>query len=983
MSHHVRSIAALLLFLFVVSLPIFPQQLASGVRGRVTDELGGIVVGATVIITGVDNRALTATTDGEGIYSFNNLAPGRYAVRVVAGGFAVYEKDDVNVVAPRRTTLDVQLAVTLEKQDEVTVNADEGLSTDANENADALVLKGSDIDALPSDPDSLSSAIQALAGPSAGAGGAQVFVDGFSSGRLPPKESIREVRVSQNPLNAEYDRPGFGRVDILTKPGTDKLRGSAFFNFSDESLNSRNPFARERAPFQSKLYGGTLSGTVIKKRASFFIDFQRRDVSENAIVSARVLDDNLNFNRLGLTVLAPTKYTTVSPRFDYQLNQNHTLVGRYTFTESSFLNQGVGELTLPERAFDSSFTQHTFQLTETAVLGPTIINETRFQFMRDRRRQSDRNSAPGIIVQDAFLGGGPGVGLALNTVDRYELQNYTTATRGNHVWRYGVRLRGVRLNDVSPGNFNGTYIFAGNETLTSLEQYQRTLVLQRQGLSPAQIRAAGGGATQFTISGGEARARVSQIDFGGFAQDEWKIRPNFTLTLGLRYETQTNINSNFNFAPRVLFAWAPGANTTGTWGGPGGGGGQPKTVFRGGFGIFYDRFNENYVLQATRYDGASQLRFNTIDPLALDSFPGAPTVEALQQFAQRQTISRVAANFEAPHSLHYVFSAERQLPGKITAFVFAFNWRTRHATRLRNINAPLPGTFQPEDPQSGVRPFGDVGEIYQYESSANLNLNQFVIGARSQLSPAFSLFTNYVLSKATSDADFSPFGGFGSGSFPANSYDLSGEYGRASFDVRHRFFSGGTIEVPKLKLTLNPFVIAFSSRPFNITTGIDANGDRLFTERPALAGANTALENLRRTRFGDFDLDPAPGQPVIPRNYGQGPSFFAVNLNIGRTFAFGDAPSPPPAAATAAPPQNPSGGQAPAPEKRYKVTLSVQIQNLLNRTNLITPIGNLSSPLFGQSTRTLGAFDFGNGGGGGPTTSAANRRVDLQLRFNF
>ncbi len=134
--------------------------------------------------------------------------------------------------------------------------------------------------------------MQALAGPGAGSSedGAQIYIDGFTGGRLPPKESIREIRINRNPFSAEYDRLGYGRVEIFTKPGTDRFRGQAFFNFNDEALNARSPFAATRAPYQSRRYGGNISGPLASKRASFFFDFERRETDDNNVVSAIVLD---------------------------------------------------------------------------------------------------------------------------------------------------------------------------------------------------------------------------------------------------------------------------------------------------------------------------------------------------------------------------------------------------------------------------------------------------------------------------------------------------------------------------------------------------------------------------------------------------------------------------------------------------------------------------------------------------------------------
>jgi len=235
------------------------QQRTGSLRGHVSDELGALVVGATVTLIAADGTEKTAVTNNEGTYNFNSLQPGSYTLRVISPGFSQYEKTELMITAGPRTTHDVRLVITLEKQ-VITVNEEQGLNTDPQNNADAVVLKGQDLDVLPDDPDALSAAVQAMAGPSAGPNGGQIFIDGFTGGRMPPKESIREVRMNQNPFNAENNSIGFGNIEIFTKPGADKLRGSTFFNFSDESFNSRNPFAPSRAPFQVRYFGGSLSG---------------------------------------------------------------------------------------------------------------------------------------------------------------------------------------------------------------------------------------------------------------------------------------------------------------------------------------------------------------------------------------------------------------------------------------------------------------------------------------------------------------------------------------------------------------------------------------------------------------------------------------------------------------------------------------------------------------------------------------------------
>ena len=340
----------------------FAQQSSGTLRGRVADEFGGLIIGATVAVADQNGVEKTATTDAEGNYSFPSLPPGRYTLHASAPGFAPFENTEVEVTAGRTVPLNVTLSVAIE-QAEVTITAEAPISTEPENNAGAVVLRGEALNALPDDPDDLADALQALAGPSAGLNGGSTYIDGFSSGRLPPKESIREIRINRNPFSAEYDRLGYGRIEIFTKPGTDKMRGEVSFNFGDKRLNSRNPFAPVRAPFQSRRYGGNLSGPISAKRASFFIDVERREVSDNSTIRAIVLDPSFNIVPLSQVVQSPSDRTTISPRIDYQLNENNTFVARYTYTRSKNENAGVGDFNLLSRAYDTSNQEHTLQLT--------------------------------------------------------------------------------------------------------------------------------------------------------------------------------------------------------------------------------------------------------------------------------------------------------------------------------------------------------------------------------------------------------------------------------------------------------------------------------------------------------------------------------------------------------------------------------------------------------------------------------------------
>jgi hypothetical protein len=888
---------------------------------------------------------------------------------VEATGFATYANTSVEVLRGRRQALNIQLIVTL--KDELTVGDERPLTVDPENNAGAVILRGRTLDMLPDNPDALAAALQGLAAATGGSGGGQVIVDGFPGGRLPPKDAIREIRINQNPYAAEFARPGNGRIEVFTKAGTNSVHGATFFNFNDESLNSRNPFTPTRAPYQTRLFGGNLSGPLPGKRASYFLNLSRYEDDGNAVINAIVLDPGLNVTRLSQAVVTPSRSTTFNPRFDFLINKNHTLVARYTLDDAHSGNQGIGEFSLLSRAYRTSRTEQTLQLTETAVLSKRAINETRFQYVRDRRRQEGDNTVATLRVLEAFTGGGSQIGLSSVSTDRLLLQNNTTLVSGRHTLRFGGQLRRVSIGNVSPNNFGGTYTFGGGLApqldasnrpildsngqpilvpITSLERYRRTLQLQSQGLTPAAIRALGGGATQFSIAGGDPGVGVSQVDLGAFAQDDWRLRPNLTLSLGLRYETQSNISSKLNFAPRVSVGWSPRRSAKR----------PPLAVIRAGAGLFYERFGESYTLQARRYNGVTQQQFVVSDPAVLDLFPQVPSVGALIAFAVPQTIRRVSDTTQSPYTIRSSLSVERQLPYNFTLAVTLTNSRTLHVLRSRNVNAPLPGTFTPGVPNSGVRPNARAGNVFEFESSGVNDQRQLAIHASNNIGSNLSFFATYILGRAWGDTD-------GAGNFPADSYNLRADYGRSAADIRHQFYFGGSISAP-YDIFFSPYLTVHSGMPFDITTGRDANGDVLFTERPAFA-TDLTKPGVVVTPFGAFDPTPSADQAIIPRNYGQGPGFISMNMFASKTFNFvgnlrrGNGGS--------------GAGAGKSADRVYKVILSFQIQNIFNHTNLGSPIGNLSSPFFGQSTWNAGDYGFG---GGNP---AGNRRIEGQIRFSF
>ncbi len=790
-----------------------------------------IIPAAKVTVTGPSKLVKSTTTAIDGSYSFVGLPPGDYSVQASAPELALAAPVKVAAHAGSQT-LNLQLRVMSTTQ-QVTVqdNAAPSVSTDSANNVSALVLRGDDLQALSDDPDDLQADLQALAGPAAGPNGGSIFIDGFSGGLIPSKESIREIRINQNPFSPEYDKLGYGRIEIFTKPGTEKFHGTGYFNFGDSALNTRNPYAQQKAPFDLKEYGGNLTGPLNKK-SSFFLDIRRDSVDNGAIINGTTLDPQT------LAIVSPytdvfripQRRVGVSPRVDYQLTPSNTLMMRYSFNRSDIQDYGIGGFNLVSRGVHNDTTGHTVQITDTAVIGGSVVNESRFQFFQAHNSQLENSVSPAIVVSGSFIGGGAQTGSALNTENDYEFQNYTSIAKGQHAWRFGARVRGSTVDNSSPQNFGGTFTFGGGlapeldannqpvldasgqpvlVTIESIEQYRRTLLFQQLGLPFSQIRALGGGPTQFTINAyfaGHYRRpirRLLSIRRGRLARaPESDVEPGPALC-----KLQTNVHDWRDVAPRVGMAWAPGKA---------GKGGRPKTVLRTGYGIFYDRFSLQNTLAAERYNGIVQQQYVVTNP---NFFASIPTLSSLAGSQSAQAIQEVGSKLRAPYIMQSAAGIERQLPFNTTIAVTYANSHGLHILRSEDINAPLPGTYNPNVPGSGVFPRGASGPILLMESAGLYNQNQLITNGNSKVNKNISLFGSYMLNRAMSNTD-------GLGTYPSNPYNFSGEYGSASTDVRNRMTMGGTINTIG-KVRLSPLIIVDSGLPFDITAGHDIYGDTL------------------------------------------------------------------------------------------------------------------------------------------------------------
>ena len=965
---------------------LWAQTASGALRGQVADPSGAAIAGASVIMTPTSGSPIVVRSNGQGSYEFKNLPAGKYILTVAATGFTLFENDNV-VIADQPLRLNVTMAIEVEQQKVQVSDTAPTIDVNPNNNAGAITISGKELEALPDDPDELQSDLEALAGPSAGPNGGQMYIDGFTAGQLPPKSSIREIRINQNPFSSEYDKLGYGRIEVFTKPGTDKYHGQFFVLGNDSAFNSSNPFLVSEPPYYSTQYNGNFGGPI-NKSASFFFNIDRRNINDLSATNAYDLNSVLLPYNVVSAIPNPHERTNLTPRIDWAPTKNNTLTLRYQYYRDTENNQLGNALDLPTQAYYTQSTENTVQVSDTQVIGSKIINELRFQYLRDNSIQTAANTTPTVTVLGNFTGGGYASGNQNDAQNSYEIQNYTSLIHSNHSLKFGARVRVTQDTNYSTSGFNGTFTFSSlgssavpdNDTpsnCTSFAQNPPCPISYLYAQQQFNRGAATSYATQLTYTTGNPTAQLTYYDVEPYIQDDWRVKPNLTISSGLRFEAQNDIHDHADWAPRFGFAWGVGGRSA-----------PPKVVIRGGYGIFYDRFQITQILQAERLNGVTQQQFIVDNPTC---FPG-PDI-SLASFGNcgpasgRSNVYQISPRLHAPYTMQGALGVERQLTKSATLSVIYLNSRGFDQFALINANAPYPGT-----PCAPNCPRVQGGNIYRYVSEANFEQNQLMMNTNVRIGSKIQLFGYYSLNYSNSDAS-------GVSSFASNSYSIRQDYGRATFDIRDRVFLGGSISLPYL-FRLSPFMVISSGSPFNITSPIDVNGDQLYNDRPGLISTATCptnppqgsgpQKNIFCTTLGTFDA--LGGGKLLPINYGTGPTHFVMNFRFTKTFGFG-----PKAKATSGSGQGPGGGPGGGgprgggrggplfgggpsfssgnSDRRYNLTLGVNARNLFNVVNVANPNAVLGSRL----------FDVSNSPQGGPFSpgTAANRKFELQATFNF
>ena len=417
------------------------------IRGKVADPSGALMPGTTITVTPTMGKGVvSAVTDASGSFLFRGIAPGDYIIHATFNGFVPFQSGIITVTANQAKRIDIVMAIAVAQQSVSVSDEVAEVNVEAGGNTSAVVLKGGDLQALSDDPDELASELSALAGPVAGPNGGEIFIDGFSGGELPPKSAILQIRVNQNPFSAEFDRLGYGRIEILTRPGTEKLHGQALLQGNDKSINTGNPFTANIPDYYSYQFSGSLSG-AISRSVSFFLSVDSRDqqnvntwVIPDAVLpdSAGVYVDDINYP---VSLLSPHIRDNASLRFDWQMGKT-TMTARYGFwyeNEKGNLDSGPGTLTCGSTHESNS--DHTVQLSSSTIFNDHFINESRFQFERHDENHYPDSTERTVSVAGDFVGGGFTGQTSQDHRVALEFQNLSTLSYGIHAIEFGMRLR--------------------------------------------------------------------------------------------------------------------------------------------------------------------------------------------------------------------------------------------------------------------------------------------------------------------------------------------------------------------------------------------------------------------------------------------------------------------------------------------------------------------------------------------------------------
>jgi hypothetical protein len=852
---NLRAIASIVAFLF--ALQICHAQNTATLDVVVRDPSGALVSKAQVQLLFNNKQQSILQTNQKGEAHFNRLQVSQYQIRVEAPGFKTLET--TVTLEPGSNRIQLPLEIGVIKADVSVAEEASVRNTNPNGPAFSNVLTEEQIAQLPDDPDEFENAINQLAGP-----GAQIRVNGFKGGKLPPKSQIREIRFRLNPYAAENHDAGFGLVDITTKPGVNSWHGSFNFGFRDEAMNGRQAFARFRGPEQQRRFGLSLDGPLWKNRTSLFLN-----TDGSLFYDAKTIVATLPTGEFSDLAYRPSRRLNLDARIEHAVNKTHT--ARFQFQRNAVLqmNLGVGDFDLAARGYSQDQTEYIARAADSGVFGKKFFNEIRLQTRWTAIETKSVSIGRTLLVPGAF---NDGSAQRFGNRDQFdfEVADNVDYALEKHGIRFGVQVEGGHYSSSESTNAFGTFQFA------DLNAYLA------------------GVPTQFTQRIGDPSVSYSQYQTGWYAQDDYRVKKNLTVSYGIRQELQTNGPGKFNIAPRLGFVWSPFK--------------KANVTIRGGSGIFYDWIGAQTYEQTLRVNGQRQRDLIVSNP----SYPN-PFIGGIQTIPPASRI-QLDPELQQPYIIQSSLGLETTALKKVRLMTNYQYQRGVHMLHGINLNAPI----------SGIRPDPTIGNVTNIESSAYTSVHRLMVGVGpAQFINGFFWNVNYLFMRSTNEAD-SPF------SLPSNNFNLRADRAPSANDFHH-LISAFINKRLKKGFAASAIVQATSALPYNITTGFDDNKDTVINDRPLGVKRNSARGAPRweiGSRFS-WGKDFGPEQQTAG-----GPQVRMVRIGGGDG---------------AAPPSIGMGGT-----KKYHLEFYAQAFNLLNHTNLGVFNGVQTSPYFGQATSAQG-----------------------------
>jgi hypothetical protein len=890
----------------------------------VVDQTGAVIPNAKVTVTPtVDPKAPAApaaaaaepaTTNDKGIATITGLAPGRFAINAEFPGFEPRTLKDIALrVGDNKHVLVLAIQGL---QDSVTVSRDAREAASDRRATFGSAMTREQIEALSDDPDEMAQQLQDIAG-----GNAVLRVDSFEGSRLPPKSAIKAIHITRDAFAAENHFAGGLFIDIITQPGIGPLRTNMNMRLRDGSMSGRPPaaFAQNQAkgPERTQSYGGGIGGSLIKQKASFSLNVNGSTQYDTPYFFYRTPDGGT------INTMAPRRPRDnmfVFGMFDYAITRDQTL--RVHFSQDRFTskNIGVGGWDVLERGYSSEDRNYSLRIQEAGPLGRRFFINTRASMNFSKSESRSLFETPTIRVIEGFTSGGQQRrgGVRSRTLN---LQSDLDYVRGIHSWRTGIALDGGAYRSNDSSNYLGTYTFE------SLDAFNA------------------GRPRSYTQRVGSPDIRYFNLQAGWYLQDDIRVRKNLTLSPGIRYEAQTHLTDYNNFGPRFGATWSPGKSG--------------KLTLRASAGVFYDWLFSNIYEQTLRVDGFRQREINVINP----PFPNPGTINGTSAPTNKYLL---ADGLQMQRNFRMSAGFDRQLTKMIRV----------NASYAHTSGENLMRGFNLNQPDSGVRPdptFSNVVEVLgdarsrahtvNIGTSINFNVSGGGPGGPIMMGPGImimagggapppppppgarptpanarwnwrrmSIFSNVFLGRTLNNTD-------GAFSLPSTGR-IEDEWGPSNNDIRRRFILGWSSQQLR-GLNMNISANASSSQPYTIRTGIDTNGDLLFTDRPEGVARNTERGSGQWTMNGNFSYGWTFGRPVE---------------RAGGIQLRGDAGG---ISATQG---------AASTQGRYRLSLNANVQNLTNHHNLV-----------GYSfVQTVGPDRYGR-----PTAFAGTRKVDVGLGLSF